>query len=346
MSFQNDTVDFVAPRSADHLYSQRLQTASAEPMNCSTDSFTQTDITAEELDRVIELSQHTYSLSNVNSLLKESMIEVLFHDDKRVKSYTGLPNKETLLALFDLLKGGASKLKYWTRNDSAKEKTYQNLNIKKPGPERKLSLYEEYLLTLMRLRLGVTTQFLGDLFGVSDTTVSSIFITWITFMYFKLKVLLVFPSREKVNELMPASFKLKYPRTRIIIDCTELYIEKPRISPTAQATTYSQYKSHNTMKVLVGITPNGAFSFVSNLWGGNVSDRHITKESGLLDLLESNDDVMADRGFNIRDSLTKKQCTLNMPPFTRKCDYGKRKRLNTSEVLLNSDSMLNELLNA
>ena len=50
---------------------------------------------------------------------------------------------------------------------------------------------------------------------------------------------------------------------------------------------------------------NGAFSFVSNFWGENVSDLHIAKESGLLDLLESNDDVMADCGFNIRDLLTK-----------------------------------------
>ena len=104
---------------------------------------------------------------------------------------------------------------------------------------------------------------------------------------------------------MPASFKFKYKRTLIIIDFTKLYAKNPRFSPTAQATTYRQKKSHNAMKVLVIITPNDAFSFVSNFWGEYVSDRHSAKESGLLDLYESNDDDMADCDFNIRDLLTK-----------------------------------------
>ena len=41
---------------------------------------------------------------------------------------------------------------------------------------------------------------------------------------------------------------------------------------------------------------------------------------------------MADRGFTIRDLLTKKKATLNIPPFTRKCTWGKKKRLNVNEI--------------
>ena len=40
-------------------------------------------------------------------------------------------------------------------------------------------------------------------------------------------------------------------------------------------------------------------------------------KSGLIDKLEPNDDYMADRGFNIRDLVTNKRATLNIPPFSK-----------------------------
>ena len=72
------------------------------------------------------------------------------------------------------------------------------------------------------------------------------------------------------------------------------------------------------MKTLVGITPSGFFSFVSKLWIGSTSDRKLTQKSGILELIEEGDHVMADRGFTIRDLLTKRKAYLNMPPFSKK----------------------------
>ena len=88
----------------------------------------------------------------------------------------------------------------------------------------------------------------------------------------------------------------------------------------------------NTGKCLLGISPSGTFTFVSDVYGGNVSDRYITEHSNFVDLIEEDDDVMADRGFTIRDLLTRKKATLNIPPFTRKCHWGKKKRLNVKEI--------------
>jgi len=77
------------------------------------------------------------------------------------------------------------------------------------------------------------------------------------------ETLVLWPSKEAVKENLPRSFK-KYPNTRIIIDCTEVFIEKPT-SPYAQRATWSEYKEHNTIKTLVGITPSGYFVFCLNV---------------------------------------------------------------------------------
>ena len=233
-------------------------------------------------------------------------------------SYTGLPSIVFLMGMFEILKDGASNMKYWTRQSSSDSKKWQEGNWKKPGRARKLSLFEEFVLTLLRFRLGISTQFLGMLFGVSQSTVSSIFTSWMSLMDQVLSPLLKWPSRQKIMKHLPLAFRLKYPKTRVIIDATEFYIQRPR-NPTAQSKTWSNYKNKNTFKALVGVTPNGAFSFVSELWSGNTSDRCITEKSGFLDLIERDDHVMADRGFLINDLLLRRGACLNMPPFTRQC---------------------------
>ena len=172
---------------------------------------------------------------------------------------------------------------------------------------------------------------MSHLFGVSSKAVSSIFTTWIFALYFLFKDCIAWPSRARTNKFMPKSFKKSFPRTRAIIDCTEIFIERPK-NPTVNARTYSNYKSHNTFKFLVSITPTGAFNFISNIWGGNTSDRYITEHSGFLDLVSPGDEIMADRGFTIRDLLTERKAYLTIPPFTRKCKWGKGKYLNASEI--------------
>ena len=59
----------------------------------------------------------------------------------------------------------------------------------------------------------------------------------------------------------------------------------------------------NMFKALIGISPSGAKISVSKLFSGSISDKELTRKSGLLDLLEAGDSLMADRGFNIEDDL-------------------------------------------
>lgn len=58
------------------------------------------------------------------------------------------------------------------------------------------------------------------------------------------------------------------------------------------------------MKGLIGISPGGATTFVSELYTGSISDREIVIRSGFLDLpFDEKDLVMADTGFTVYDLL-------------------------------------------
>ena len=116
--------------------------------------------------------------------------------------------------------------------------------------------------------------------------------------------LLIWPSQHQVRTRMPLEFKRHFPYTRAIIDSTEFAIDQPS-NKTEQYQTYSSYKSHNTFKCLVAVSLYGAFTFVSDLWSGHISDKFVTENSRILDLIEEGDQIMADRGFRIEDLLLK-----------------------------------------
>lgn len=55
--------------------------------------------------------------------------------------------------------------------------------------------------------------------------------------------------------------------------------------------------------------------FVSKLFTGNISDKNVTKRSGILDLLENGDEVMTDKGYLIQDFLDPIGAKLVIQPF-------------------------------
>ena len=145
---------------------------------------------------------------------------------------------------------------------------------------------------------------LCDIFGITTGTGSRIFITWILFLEKELGFLLPFSTKEELREISkPNCFKKNcFKNLRAIIDCTEFYVEKPG-KPSSQRSTYSQYKSSNTFKLLISMSPILHFNFVSKLYSGSISDKEIVNVSGFLEKLNPGDAVMADKGFNIQDLL-------------------------------------------
>ena len=105
-------------------------------------------------------------------------------------------------------------------------------------------------------------------------------------------------------------------KVAVIVDCFEVFIEKPSNLYTG-AQCWSSYKHHATIKVLIGITPQGTISFISDPYGGRISDKALTEGSGILDHLRPNEIVLADRGFLIEDSVREMQAELKIPAFTK-----------------------------
>ena len=75
--------------------------------------------------------------------------------------------------LFDVHNVEAQKLKYWDKNKN-RTVSYEKTNKKKPGPKTTLSLVQEFILTLVKMRLGLTGEQLGDIFSISETQVRRI----------------------------------------------------------------------------------------------------------------------------------------------------------------------------
>ena len=109
----------------------------------------------------------------------------------------------------------------------------------------------------MWLRLRLLNVDLAEKVGVSPTLWSYIF-----------TALLVWTPKASIREYLPEIFlKSGCGKCRVIIDCAELFIERPK-SLSSQAATWLDYKHHNTFKCLVGITPTGFILFLSSCYGG------------------------------------------------------------------------------
>ncbi|KAL1468263.1 hypothetical protein MTO96_041610 [Rhipicephalus appendiculatus] len=271
--------------------------ASVNTTSSLKDAETQTDITGSilkcfEADNQAlrtELQQVKGSLDTLQ--LSKASLE---HDDSRVQFYTGLPSYTVLIALFTLVE---SSVPHRANNALAK--------------------FQEFVLTLMRLRLGAALQDLAYRFEISQATATRIFDRWIKTMHACLRELVDWPSREQLQQTMPMAFRKSFGTSvAVIIDCFEIFIQRPS-SMLPRSQTWSRYKHHNTAKYLIGIAPQGVITFISKGWGGRTSDKLITESSGILNNLLPGDTVLADRGFTIGDAVGIHRARLEIPAFTR-----------------------------
>lgn len=148
----------------------------------------------------------------------ENAVEDIQNSDDSVQFYTGLPDFDTFKALFETLcEYGMDEIE----SDQRME----------------LRLVDQFLLVLMRLRLGLLVKDLAYRFKLSSSSVSRIFFRWIIFMRQCLSSIVFLPELKILQQRIPSCF-LNFS---------------------------DNYKSHNTFKSFIGISMTGAVCLVSKL---------------------------------------------------------------------------------
>ena len=112
---------------------------------------------------------------------------------------------------------------------------------------------------------------------------------------------------------MPPKMSYLFPKIDLIVDCFETKIQTPKNADAARR-CYSNYKKTFTIKVLVGVETDGNCCFVSNAFTGAISDIAIVRASKLLDYLQPDSYVLADRGFKLEDEARARGIFWIVPP--------------------------------
>lgn len=281
---------------------------------CDFDSDTQLwkDKASQLNDELVERNRDIYKLREEIAKLRGNMFG--FHTIKKsaewFKFFTGIPTVAVFLWIVGLIKGRVKKC------------------------TTKLSAEDHVLAILMKLRLGLLNKDIAYRYSCKVTVISKIYRCWLPKLAATLKQVLIWPSRAEIRANLPLSFQRKYRDCICIIDCSEIFIERPQ-NLTARAQTWSNYKHNNTIKYLTGISPAGAVMFLSEGWGGRVSDKQITLESGFLSKIQPGDCILADRGFLIEEDLNKKGAYLRIPKFTKGKSQLAAKDVDVSRQLAN-----------
>ena len=243
---------------------------------------TQADIIRRKVYHASSRTEDFDYLFTSNKKVVEFDEEFFRNSDDKVLFYTGLPSYEILNFVFELVSPSVSR-----RSQS-------------------LSPFQELVLVLIKLRLDVPFQDLAYRFNISVPTVSQTFHSWLMIADIRLSPFVHWPDRESLIRTMPQCFKFSFgTKTTVIIDCFEILIEKTT-NLLATAQTFSSFNHHNTIKVLIGITPQGTISYVE-AWGGRTSDKFLTENCGISSRLVPRDMVMADRGFTTHESVAFKR---------------------------------------
>ena len=186
---------------------------------------------------------HRFSLSHLLSkCTTPSKEEKMFSHFTGFDSYAGfmdtlkfiLPNLDRkLLIYWDSTAGKSSVIdteKLFEENESDLEEDRDEdepeIRETKTRPSaHKLQVEDEFLMVLMKLRMGLSNIDLGERFNLSDSAVNNILLTWLNYIYEVLGSLKIWPHRDVILKNAPQEFIDKYPNNTVIIDATELKIQ-------------------------------------------------------------------------------------------------------------------------
>ena len=201
-----------------------------------------------------------------------------------------------------------------------------------------------FLMLILKLCLNLFDEDIGYRFEIHASTMSRKFNRVLDVTVVRTAHLIKWPEREVLRLTMPMSFRKIFKQCCVIIDCSEIFIERPS-DLLACAQVWSNYKHHSTIKFLIGITPQGTISYVLNCVGRRMSDKEIAEQSSLLQYLLPGKYIdiicwvfvtkyfcvcrryhLADKGFTCDEYARMAMAEIKTTPLLRQEAVGKSKR--------------------
>lgn len=284
----------------------------------------------EDLDAANALMSLLRSQTEADDFVVMKALEKTVHSSRDTEVQVDVPKVFTLC---EFLKTDSS-LRSFTGISNFKILNYVLHLVQKVFKDKKcrrLTIYERIILTMIKMKLDLSYVCLGILFNISSELCKLYFFEMLSVLSGVLKHTIYFPSAEENQGNIPICFK-NFKDVRVILDCTEIFIQKPSCL-CCRIKFYSQYKSSTTVKFMTGVTPAGTISFISKAFGGRASDKTIFEQSDLITKLDPGKDaIMLDKGFLIEDICAIYKIKLIRPPF-----LAKKKQLSMEEAQLNRE---------
>lgn len=242
-------------------------------------------------------------------------MESLQVENRKLKAELGEKSKD----LYPQCSDNVELMEYYTRfTPAAFEAIFSSLLPIKKHNRCALDLRRQFFVVLLKLTHNFGFRDLAHRFGISRHTASRYFLKWVSIVHDRLFSQIVFkPKKETLLQTMPMCFRnSEFGETTQIWDCFEIQAETPHI-PTDQASAFSNYKQRHTVKILLSVTPQGTIDFVSNGFCGRDSDKEVVIQSGILELVNHLDLILADRGFPLEETLAARGARYRVPAFMK-----------------------------
>ena len=173
---------------------------------------------------------------------------------------------------------------------------------KKLGRKCKVSLIEQIMITLFKLKYNLPDRILEDLFHIDHVTISRIILR-----------ISLYLSKIKIN------INNKESNLFYIVDSTTLRIGKGK-----NKDTYSGYKHHHGVKFQVTINDKSLIEHVSKSYSSSIHDKKlfISEYKSLISKIDKGLNILGDKGYS-----GLKEYKVNIPIKRNELPYKENKRL-------------------
>ena len=176
---------------------------------------------------------------------------------------------------------------------------------KKLGRKCKVSLIEQIMITLFKLRYNLPDRIMEDLFKIDHVTISRIIIRISLYMT-KIKINI----KDRDNDYY-------------IVDSTVLRIGKGK-----NKETYSGYKHHHGIKFQLTVNDKSMIEHVSKSYSSSIHDKKlfIKEYKSLMSKINKDLDILGDKGYSGLN-----EYKVNIPTKRNEVKYKENKNLSKSE---------------